>query len=81
VPFAALAWVSGERLLAGLSAAAIVLTQLEFPARYADLVLSDTFAIVLIAVRNAVLLAALSVALMRLAGPARSHPRASAATP
>ncbi|MDX6669118.1 MAG: hypothetical protein QOK04_2498 [Solirubrobacteraceae bacterium] len=81
VPFAALAWVSGERLLAGLGAGAILLTQLEFPARYADLVLSDTTAIVLVAVRNAVLLAALSVALVRLAGPARSHPHASAVPP
>jgi uncharacterized membrane protein len=81
VPFGALAWVSGERLLAGLSAAAIVLTQLEFPTRYADLVLSHTFPIVLVAVRNGVLLAALSVALVRLAGPARSHRHASAATP
>jgi hypothetical protein len=81
VPFAALAWVSGERLLAALAAAAIVLTQFEFPARYADLVLSDTTAIVLVAIRNALLLAALSVALVRLAGPARSHPRASAVPP
>ncbi|MEA2444392.1 MAG: hypothetical protein QOJ12_1684 [Thermoleophilales bacterium] len=81
VPFAALAWVSGERLQAGLSAAANLLTQLEFPARYADLVLRDTFAIVLVATRNIVLVAALSVALVRLAAPARSHPRATAATP
>ena len=37
-PFAALAWVWGKRTVAGLTAAAIVLTHVEFPSRYFDLI-------------------------------------------
>lgn len=81
VPFAALAWVWGERLLAALCAGAILLTQVEFPARYADLVAQDGLPIVLVGARNLLLLAALSLVLARLAAPARSSPLASAATP
>ena len=37
-PFAALAWVWGRRAVALLVAAAIVLTHVEFPSRYFDLI-------------------------------------------
>jgi hypothetical protein len=80
VPFAALAWIWGERTLALLLAAAILLTQLEFPARYEELVAERTSLVLLVAARNATLLAALAVTLARLAGPVRSRRPASAAT-
>jgi hypothetical protein len=79
LPFAALAWAWGERILAAVSALAVMLTQLEFPSHYLSLVLQHTPAIALVAVRNAVLLAALTLALVRLAAPA--PPRLLAATP
>lgn len=78
VPFAVLAWAWGERAVAALTTAAIVLTQVEFPSRYWDLVGEHTGMIVLVGVRNALLLSALAVLL---AGPALSRRRAVAATP
>lgn len=81
VPFAALAWAMGERALAVLLLAAVALTQLEFPARYMDLVREDTGVIALVALRNATLLGALGLTLARLAGPARCRPHAWVATP
>jgi hypothetical protein len=80
VPFGALAWTWGERTLALLLAAAILLTQLEFPARYEELVAGRTSLVLLVAARNATLLAALAVTLARLAGPVRFRRPASAAT-
>ena len=80
VPFGALAWTWGERTLALLLAAAILLTQLEFPARYEELVGQHTSLILLVAARNATLLAALAITLARLAGPVRSRRLAWAAT-
>jgi hypothetical protein len=80
VPFAALAWVWGERLVALLTAAAIGLTQVEFPSRYLDLVNRDGATILLVAARNALLLAALTTLLVRGAAAARSSPRAGAAS-
>ena len=65
-PFAALAWVWGQRLLAGLVAAAIVLTHVEFPSRYFDLINEKTDVILIVAARNALLLVALGVLLARL---------------
>ena len=81
VPFAALTWVGGERALALLLALAVVLTQLEFPARYTLLVAERTSTILLVGLRNAVLLAALALTLARLAGSVRSRRPAWAATP
>jgi hypothetical protein len=81
VPFAALAWVSGERALALLCATAIGVTHAEFPNRYTLLVGEDEATIVVVAIRNGLLLAALSLALARLLATARWRPRASAATP
>ena len=66
-PFAAIAWAWGQRLLAGLVAAAIVLTHVEFPSRYFDLINEKTDVIVIVAARNALLLVALGVLLARLA--------------
>lgn len=58
-PFAALAWVWGLRLVAGLTAAAIALTHVEFPSRYFDLINARTEVVVIVAARNALLLATL----------------------
>jgi hypothetical protein len=63
-PFAALALVWGQRTVAALVAAAIVLTHVEFPSRYFDLINEQTGVILIVAVRNALLLAAL-VAIVR----------------
>lgn len=76
VPFAA---VSAARLPAMLALAAVPLTQVEFPVRYFDLVGGDPAVVALVGVRNALLLAALSLALARLAAPARSRRRGVAA--
>jgi hypothetical protein len=60
-PFAALAWVWGQRAVALLVAAAIVLTHVEFPSRYFDLINVHTDVVVIVAARNALLLAALGI--------------------
>ena len=80
VPFGALAWTWGERTLALLLGAAILLTQLEFPARYEELVGEHTSVVLLVGARNATLLAALAITMARLAGPVRSRRLASAGT-
>jgi hypothetical protein len=83
-PFTALAWVWGRRAVALLTGAALVLTHVEFPSRYFDLINERTDVIVIVAARNALLLAALAMLLASLrrpaAGPARSRPRAAAAS-
>ena len=83
-PFAALAWVWGERAVAALTAAAIVLTHVEFPSRYFDLINERTGVILVVAARNALLLVALGLLLARLRRPAgaaaRSRPRAAPAS-
>ncbi len=66
-PFAALAWVWGRRAVALLTGAAIVLTQVEFPSRYFDLINERTDVVAIVAARNALLLAALAVLLAALA--------------
>jgi hypothetical protein len=66
-PFAALSWVWGQRAVAGLTAAAIVLTHVEFPSRYFDLINERTGVILVVAARNAVLLAAFAVLVAQLA--------------
>ncbi|MDP2711131.1 MAG: glycosyltransferase family 87 protein [Solirubrobacteraceae bacterium] len=65
-PFAAIAWVWGQRTVAALTAAAIVLTHVEFPSRYFDLINVDHGVVALVATRNALLLAALVVLLLGL---------------
>ena len=78
LPFAAAAWAWGDRAIALLCAAAALLTQLEFPARYFDLVDQDPAVVALVGVRNAVLVALLVVTVATVAGPARSPRRAAA---
>jgi hypothetical protein len=78
LPFAAAAWAWGDRDLALLTAAASVLTLIEFPSRYFDVVAQETFAVVLVAARNAVLLVLLSLVVARLAGRGRSPTPSSA---
>ena len=73
-PFAAVAWVWGERAVALLVAAAIGLTHVEFPSRYFDLINVHTDVVVIVAARNALLLVALG---LLAAGLART-PRARA---
>ena len=68
-PFAALAWAWGRRAVAALTAAAIVLTHVEFPSRYFDLINAQTDVVLIVAARNALLLAALAVLLAWLARP------------
>jgi len=60
-PFAALAWVWGRHAVALLTGAAIVLTHVEFPSRYFDLINERQDVIWIVATRNALLLAALVV--------------------
>jgi uncharacterized membrane protein len=73
-PFAALAWVWGERAVAALTAAAIVLTHVEFPSRYFDLINEKTGVILVVAARNALLLAALGLLLASLARARTARP-------
>lgn len=60
-PFAAIAWAWGARAVALLTATAIVLTHVEFPSRYFDLINVETDVVLIVAARNALLLAALIV--------------------
>jgi Glycosyltransferase family 87 len=75
-----LAWAWREWTAAAAVTAAIVLTQLEFPARYWDLVYGNTGAAVLTGARNALLLVALTSLLARVVAPARWRRPAEAAT-
>jgi hypothetical protein len=65
-PLAPLLWLQGARAAAVLVVAALVLTQVEFPHHYADLVLGDAAGVGLVAARNAALLLALALLLVRL---------------
>ena len=78
-PFAALLLALGERAAAGLLAAAVALTTVEFPRLYLDLVEGDDGVALLVGARNALLLAALAVILARAAAAARSRPPSAAA--
>ncbi|HEY1539037.1 MAG TPA: glycosyltransferase family 87 protein [Solirubrobacteraceae bacterium] len=66
-PFAAIAWVWGRRAVALLAGLAIVLTQVEFPSRYFDLINERHDVIRIVAARNVSLLAALLVLVVSLA--------------
>jgi hypothetical protein len=82
-PFAALLWARGQRAAGALVAAGVALTQVEFPRHYLDLVRGETWVVLVIALRNAVLVAALVLLLLsarRAAGSARWSPRASVPT-
>jgi H+/gluconate symporter-like permease len=76
-PFAALAWVQGSRAVAALVAAAIVLTLVEFPSRYFDLINQQLGVVLVVAARNGLLLCALIALIARLAttrSPRRAAP-------
>jgi hypothetical protein len=75
LPLAAIAWVEGQRLAAGLTAAASLLTQAWFPVRYFDLVHQRDWAVAAVALRNLMLLVALGATVRALA---RSPGRAAA---
>ena len=66
VPLGALAFAWRLHALAAATAAAAVLTQVEFPARYFDLVDREPFPVAVIALRNLVLIAVLVLALRAL---------------
>ena len=80
LPFAAAAWAWGDRAIALLCAAASVLTLIEFPTRYFDLVDQAPAVVALVGVRNAVLLVLLGITAATVAGRPRS-PRPVAAAP
>jgi len=63
LPLAALAWVRGDRVVALLVAGAAVVTLTYFPGDYFELVAGDDTTFVVVASRNALLLAALAAAL------------------
>jgi hypothetical protein len=69
VPLGALALAWREYALAAATATAIVLTQLEFPARYFDVVDREPWALALVSARNLVLLAVLALAFRALSRP------------
>jgi hypothetical protein len=66
LPLGALALAWRRYVLAGAVALAALLTQVEFPAHYFDVVAREPPALVLVAVRNAALLAALVLAMREL---------------
>jgi hypothetical protein len=66
VPLAALAFAWRMHALAAAVTAAIVLTQVEFPSRYFDVVGRETFPVLLVAARNVALLVGLGLALRAL---------------
>ena len=78
-PFAALAWAWGRRAVALLSAAAIVLTHVEFPSRYFDLINVKADVVWIVGVRNALLLVALAVLVNGLVRRGTSRPAGSSA--
>ena len=81
-PFAAIAWVRGDRTAAACTFAAIAVTQVWFPSRYFDLVAEDPTLLGVVALRNTLLLTALAAtagALVRsrplaASGPVRTSP-------
>ena len=84
IPLGALAFAWRLHALAAVVAAATVLTLVEFPSRYFDLVARDPFPIGVVAVRDALLLAAVALSLRALrpeAATARSTPPARPRAP
>jgi hypothetical protein len=79
-PLAAVLLAWRERMAAALLAVGIVLTQVEFPRRYGALVAGDDGTRLLVAARDAALLAALAAIIATAAAAARS-PRPAAAPP
>jgi hypothetical protein len=72
-PLAALAFAWRLHALAATLALAAILTKIEFPAHYAGLVELDPFPVALVAVRNALLVAAVLLALRALRAARQQH--------
>jgi uncharacterized membrane protein len=79
-PFAPALWFAGARPAATALVIAAALTQLEFPARYSDLVAGEPAAITLVALRDATLVLALAALWARARTPTRRTPAAVAGT-
>ncbi|HEV3376508.1 MAG TPA: glycosyltransferase 87 family protein, partial [Thermoleophilaceae bacterium] len=73
LPLGALAFAWRLHALAAVTAAAAILTHIEFPARYFDLVDREPFPVAIVAARNLVLLAVLVLALRALRASARQQ--------
>jgi uncharacterized membrane protein len=81
LPLGALALAWGRLVLAGTVAAATALTLVEFPSRYFDLVDRDAFAVAVVALRDAALLAVVGLVVRVLQEPATSSWRIAVARP
>ena len=84
LPLGALAFAWRLHALAGSVALAAVLTQIEFPAHYFDVVAREPWAVALVAARNLTLIGAVLLAIRALrvsAAPATAPPAAAAAAP
>jgi hypothetical protein len=68
VPLGALAFAWRLHALAGVAALAAVLTQIEFPAHYFDVVAREPLAIGLVAIRNLALFAVIALSVRALQG-------------
>jgi hypothetical protein len=75
IPLLALALAWRLRSLAAVTAGAMLLTAIEFPARYFDLVAREPLPVALVAVRDALLVAAVVLALRELTPPASGSAR------
>jgi Glycosyltransferase family 87 len=73
VPLGALAFAYRLHALAAALAAVVVLTRIEFPARYLDLVEREAFPVAVVALRNLALAGALVLALRALASAGKQH--------
>ena len=83
LPLGALAFAWRLHALAGAVALAAVLTQVEFPSHYFDVVAQEPWAVAVVAARNLALLAVVALALRALAGvpPATAPPAPAVAPP
>jgi hypothetical protein len=81
LPLGALALAWDELVLAGTVAAATLLTLLEFPSRYFDLVARRPFPLAIVTVRDALLLATVALALRGLQVPGTRSWRIAVARP
>lgn len=77
VPLGALALAWRRYAIAAAILVACVLTQVEFPTRYFDLVEGDSFAVAVVVARNLALLAALGLCFAALRTPARAAARSA----
>jgi hypothetical protein len=76
-PLGALALAWGERALAASIAAALVLTQVEFPAHYVEVVAREPWALALVAARDITLLVVLALALRAVSRPESAAARST----